>query len=153
MAIVSGAMSSNGEDSAATNRGQQIRAARKARGWTQRILASEAGVGLRSITRVENNLVEDPHTYEALQQALEIGPYALTPAEKRKRTKLAADGPPLHRATNAELAAEFVRRLAARAPKHPRIREGQMPEGLLDQPGVVSDRPLPDEGSGTDGGA
>lgn len=110
-----------------------IRRARNARGWSQQRLAAEAGVSATSVSRIERGIEsEDSPSRPAVIAALGLG-------DARE-----ADGPPLRRATHAELAAEMVRRLgeADRIMEHARIRRGEVPPELLDDPKLIrsSDR-------------
>lgn len=75
--------------------GEQILNARAARGMSQEELARAAGVGLKTLQRLEAGKPGTPRTRGALQSFLRIGPYA--PKEG------AANDPPLSQARFHEL--------------------------------------------------
>ena len=108
-------------------RGAEIRRARLARGWSQTQLAKEAGVGQRTIVRIESG--EDQiRSVVAVERALGLGEFGRLD-----------EGTPIHRATAAQLLAEIGRRLfehEQQATILDRFRTGEMPDHLIGQPGI-----------------
>ena len=111
-----------------TNPGEEVRRARLARGWSIAELATRSGVGHRTITRIEGGTGGDTKL-AALQKFLQIGPY--------ETYDVIGEGPPLHRATLTEILTEIRRRDEGKDHLLQRIRTGDVPAGILDEPGVI----------------
>lgn len=123
-----------------------MRRARTARGWSLPQLAKRAGVSESTIKRIEAGHSDSARSLPRVQRALGIGDWS----------DVIDDGPPLRQATIGEIAAELVRRDAEQERRNTerdrvldryRIRSGQLPDGILDEPGVIAG-PLPDEDDG-----
>lgn len=112
--------------------GEQIRKARRRRGWSQRELALRSGVGSRTIGRIERGETptSDTAKLEQLQAYLKVGPYAST--DEHDETY----DPPLSKATAGELGAEVMKRLVAGE----RLIAGLGPTSRPDltKPGIVT---------------
>lgn len=88
--------------------GEKIRRAREALRLTQKQLADELGVGLRTIGRWERDEAVPRSAVGALRRVLQI------PDDDEGQTPYS--GPPLRTASHAELLAEIARRLEAVRP-------------------------------------
>jgi transcriptional regulator with XRE-family HTH domain len=115
-----------------TTPGEEVRRARLARGWSLSKLAKQAGVSDRTIKRIEDGSdpTDSSRSLPRVQRALGLGHWA----------DVIDDGPPLRQATVAEIAAELVRRdtETARLLDSYRLRSGKLPDGLLDEPGIIT---------------
>jgi transcriptional regulator with XRE-family HTH domain len=85
--------------------GDEIRSARQALGMSQAELALAAGVGQRTLGRLERGESEEPRKLGAVQRFLRIGPHAPKPGNPD-----ADPSPPLSQATFAELVQELTKR-------------------------------------------
>lgn len=86
--------------------GAAIKAAREARGWSQRQLAQHAGIGQRTLGRIERGEVEETPKLRRVQAYLRIGPYQTNEPDGSNNYD-----PPLSQATAGELGAEVMQRL------------------------------------------
>lgn len=114
-----------------TSPGEEVRRARQARGWDIQTLAREAGLSARTISRIEADQLSPGATSVArAQYILGIGDRPAIPDE----------GPPLRQATIREILEEIARRDEEknRLLDHYRIRSGELPPGILDQPGTIA---------------
>lgn len=119
-----------------TTRGQRIRRARNLRRMTMQELADAVGIGERTLRSIERDERPDARTIGLVEAYLGIE----EPLPSRSAS------PPLHQATDAEIALEILRRL-----DHARSAgrgDGPLPEDVRDEPGLIVAPPDDVDGTG-----